>query len=119
MRGTAVCFRTVASSSGLPLRLGAADRTSAATPTTCGVAMLVPLNADEYEFVGTLERIWTPGAVRSGFSSPESVGPRDEKYAMLSFESVAPTVSTLGKLPGASDTVPQVGPAFPAAATTR
>ncbi len=44
---------------------------SAAAPATCGVAMLVPsktANGSPIDFVTVEERIWPPGAARSGFS---------------------------------------------------
>jgi hypothetical protein len=40
---------------------GAAERMSAATPATCGAAMLVP-NQDSYAAPGTVDQICSPGA---------------------------------------------------------
>jgi hypothetical protein len=56
---------------------------SATVPATCGVAMDVPLNT-EYPSVGTLLRMFTPGAAMFGLiSPPNGDGPRLENDAML------------------------------------
>ena len=59
----------------------------------------------------------TPGKQISGFWRPSWVGPRDEKLAMASTSSVAPTVMTLRAQPG-DPTVPLPGPSLPAATQT-
>ena len=66
----------------------------------------------------------SPGATTSGFAKPAAVGPCDDQGATSSSagsvfprSSRAPTVSTVGPLPGLF-TVPFSGPSLPAAATT-
>src|SRR3954468_5684283 len=65
-----------------------------------------------------------PGARRSGFAMPSTVGPLAEKVASLSsllltvvLSLLDPTVTTNGSLPGAR-TVPGELPPLPAAVTT-
>ena len=64
-----------------------ADRKAASSPETCGVAMLVPLICIGVAHGGLAlghwwraERMFSPGATRSGFHAPVGRGPRDEKY---------------------------------------
>src|SRR3954464_12071667 len=97
---TAVSRRIRATATGCPLSSGFALITSAAAPATCGVAMLVP-SRFVYEFGGHEDGTLTPGADASGFmfEAPgrmlgrPSTGPRLEKPASASLESVAPTVN--------------------------
>ena len=71
---------------------------SAAAPATCGVAMLVPsktANGSPTDSGRVAERIWPPGAARSGFSSwPKSVGPADEKLVIMPLR---PVLSSLNE----------------------
>src|SRR5689334_17867072 len=100
--------------------------TSAAAPATCGVAMLVP-SRFVYVLGGHDEGTLTPGADASGFmfDAPglmlgrPSTGPRLEKLASASFESVAPTVNDPSNTAGASVIVLQLGPSFAAAAAKK
>src|SRR5689334_19247965 len=98
---TAVSRRISASSRGCPLSAGFADISSAAAPATCGVAMLVP-SRFVYVFGGHADGTLTPGADTSGLialppDAPRrgrpSTGPRLEKPASASLESVAPIVN--------------------------
>src|SRR4051812_24495763 len=60
--GAQVEIRKDSIESGSPLSCGFAERNSAATPATCGAAMLVPLST-VYVLVGELDRTLTPGAL--------------------------------------------------------
>ena len=63
----------------------------------------------------------TPGADTSGFVRlllTTSTGPRLEKPASASFESVAPTENEASYIAGASSIDEQLGPLFPADVTT-
>ena len=59
-----------------------------------------------------LERTLLPGALTSGLISPKAEGPRDEKPAMMSLMSVAPTPNAFGLSPG-DLAVLQEGPLLP------
>jgi len=94
-------------------------------PDTRGVAILVPLK-EIYPSRRVFDKdiIFTPGATRSGLFNPSFVGPLLEKEGIvflgvpevrLSF--MAPTVMTLGLIPG-DNMVLEAGPLFPAATTT-
>ena len=66
------------SSGGSP---GCSWRSSAAAPATCGAAIEVPdirYSPGAYSAFGTVERISTPGATRSGLSPSAATGPREE-----------------------------------------
>src|SRR2546430_4677399 len=81
-------------------QLGFSAFSSAQAPATCGVAIDVPLSVP-YLSPGNDERMLTPGAAISGFIVRSfGVGPRDEKLAMLSPESTAPTVIAELAAPG-------------------
>ncbi|GAA4983013.1 hypothetical protein GCM10025734_04670 [Kitasatospora paranensis] len=74
-----------------PIRLGAADHSSAAAPATCGVAIEVPDSA-MYAEPGQVERTLTPGAEMFGLAEPSTRdGPKPENEAILPFTSYAPT----------------------------
>ena len=93
-----------------------------ATPTTNGVAMLVPLKATVPVVVPARAEVTdTPGAETSGLMRPSKVGPRLEKEACLNpftpRSAIAPTVSASTAAPG-EPTVQRPGPAFPAATPT-
>ena len=66
---------------------------SAAAPATCGVAIDVPSKTAKREesVPGSVEeRIWPPGAARSGFRSwPKAVGPPDEKLVITPLRPVS------------------------------
>src|SRR5947209_13315154 len=75
----AVARKIAATACGCPFSFGHADISSAATPATCGVAMLVPLSI-LYAFGGTDDTMSLPGADRSGrISKLPCTGPREEK----------------------------------------
>ena len=105
----------------LPRNDGWAESVNATAPATWGVAIEVPLKADEYESTGTLDLMLVPGAVISGFWRllPSIVtGPRLLKEAIPSVPvTKAPTVRTSGKNEGGSMTVEQLEPELPAATT--
>jgi hypothetical protein len=64
---------------------GCSWRSRAAAPATCGAAIEVPdirYSPGAYRPFGTVERISTPGATRSGFSSNRCEGPREENDAI-------------------------------------
>ncbi len=99
-----------------PDQSGCCCLSSAATPTTCGVAIEVPV-MDRWSAVPALAAVMsTPGAVTSGFTPPVAVGPRPENAATTSERSTAPTLNALRALPG-EEIDPAPGPSFPAAAT--
>ena len=58
----------------------------------------------------------TPGATTFGLMTPLISGPREEKSAIVSVPSTAPTVSADAAAPG-EVTVPELGPELPAAMT--
>src|SRR5258707_13492586 len=61
-----------------------ADRSTAAAPATCGVAMEVPLITlwPPNCCTGHVERMRPPGALTSGFSPSSAVGPHELKLEM-------------------------------------
>ena len=59
------------------------DVTIAATAATAGPDIDVPFQPPSYPLPGTVERIFTPGAVISGLISPYGEGPLSEKFATL------------------------------------
>jgi len=69
------------------------------------------------EFSFQVEVIPTPGATKSGFTLPSSVGPLLLQLGTLSLSSTAPTVIPFFEQPG-EVIVPVSGPEFPAATTT-
>ena len=74
---------------------GSVSRYSAAAPTTCGVAIEVPLNVSVASSAAMPADVtFTPGAQMS--RQP----PRLEKSASMSLSSVAPTVVAAGVLAG-------------------
>src|SRR5918992_1142019 len=93
---------------------------SAAAPATWGAAMLVPEKAAQVpRRTGTDDRIWTPGAVTSGFSWSEiGVGPADEKSARRASTVEAAAVMAERAAPGdAIEPRPKAPKSFPAAIT--
>src|SRR5688572_19610318 len=97
-RSVAVDKKTRFTSSGCFRYSRRIDRNAAITPETCGAAWLVP-ESSRYSAISlrplrrTLpaplgcdiwddlhDRIFSPGASRSGFMRPSPVGPFDEKY---------------------------------------
>ena len=95
---------------------------NATAPTTWGVAIEVPLRL-AYAFIddAKAERVLVPGAAMSGFMRlllSIVTGPRLLNEAIVSAPVFsAPTVNDSGKNEGASDTLEQPEPEFPAATT--
>src|SRR5215510_3479666 len=93
VRPSACAFTYCSTASTSPLRQDRADMASAASPTTCGPAMLVPLKR-AYPLPGTLERMFSPGPETSGFRRwllSKVTGPRLLKLGMLFAELTEPT----------------------------
>src|SRR5450631_1501376 len=90
------------------------DSIIAATPATCGEAMLVPLKVPKISHLSLppLHTVCcvtaTPGAAMA------TCGPREENHAIWSLSSVALTAKT----PGYAAGYPTLRPLLPAAATT-
>ena len=106
-RSTALARRTASSSS--TSRPGRAARTSAATPVTCGAAMLVP-DSRTYPPPGAVEMSSTPGAAMS------TARPVLEKSAIVLCASTALTDTTPRKDAGYCRICV---PSLPEAATVR
>src|SRR4051794_16434446 len=103
------------------VQVGCRCRRRAATPATCGDAMLVPLSAPNPAF-GREESTSLPGAVTSGFSrSDTGDGPADENQLISgreSFTSAAATLIAFDALPGERiEPRPKSEKSLPAAAT--
>jgi hypothetical protein len=92
-RGSAVRLRMSFTSPGV--RSGRAWRSSAATPATWGVAMLVPVRRPQPP-PGTVEVMATPGATTSGLTSAPSERPRPLSRQTLSSSVTAPTAMAAG-----------------------